>query len=86
MLHALITAFPNEGYTFYKNLDYWECKDLLEVSTLAKINPSDKLQCKKNEDFNLFLDFNATKTLDWQFLEERYNLWDIKKHTETVME
>jgi hypothetical protein len=84
MLYTLISAFPETGYQLYQKLDYWECRDLLEISTSGKVNPGDKLQSRKNDDFNSFLDKIAYDNMTWQFLPSKYNLWGIKTQTERL--
>jgi hypothetical protein len=86
MLNALLSAYPNHGLIFYKTLDYWECKDLLEIANSSKTNPPDRLQARKNDVFNHFLDTHANIKFEWSFVDSKYNLWDIKIQTEFMSE
>jgi hypothetical protein len=84
LLSTLITAFPENGLEMYKTLDYWECKDLLDIKGIGSCNPSDRLQLHKNNIFNDYLDSVAYSKFDWQFLPNKYNLFVIKRETENI--
>lgn len=79
-----MSAYPENGLQLYKTLDYWECKDLLDVKGLANCNPSDRLQLYKNDILNKYLDTVAYRKFEWQFLPKRYDLFGIKRETENI--
>jgi hypothetical protein len=79
-----MSAYPENGLQLYRTLDYWECKDLLDIKGISNCNPGDRLQLHKNGIFNQYLDEIAYKKVDWQFLPKKYNLFDIKRETENI--
>lgn len=86
MLHMLMTAFPENGWFLYNTLDYWQVKELLDISSTGKCNPADRIQVLRNTQFNEYLDSVAYKKYDWQFVEKRYNLFQIITETEKITE
>lgn len=84
-MHGLLTAFPENGLTLYNTLDYWRCKDLLDINSNGKIDPGTRIQEDKNAAFNEFLDANSFKKLEWSFIEGKFNLWQIKKKSEDLL-
>lgn len=84
LLNSLLLSYPENGLELYRTLDYWECRDLLDIKSLAACNPGDRLQLHKNQIFNQYLDSTAYKKFEWQFLPKRYNLFAIKRETENI--
>ena len=62
----------------YKKFDYWECRELIEISNDARINPGDRLQETENKKFNEFLDKYSNKKFNWEYLNTKYSLRQIK--------
>lgn len=86
LLHGLLVTFPENGLQLYNTLDYWACKELLEVSSSAKMSPGDKLQEVKNNAFNNMLDCISYRKVNWECLPEKYNLWQIKKRSSSLLD
>lgn len=76
-----MASFPETGLQLYKSLDYWQCKELLDISSNAKRNPGDKLQQKENDRFNSYLDKTAYNKYKWKYLDKPFNLFQIKDKT-----
>lgn len=79
MLSCLLSAYPEHGLDLFKSLDYWQCKDLIDIANNAKINPTDKLQSSINNRFNKYLDDYSYKRFEWMYLPKKLNLWQIRK-------
>ena len=86
LLHGLLVTFPENGLELYNTLDYWACKELLEVASSAKMNPGDKLQEVKNDAFNELLDDISYRKFPWECIPVKYNLWQIKEHSTSLLD
>ena len=86
MLNSLVSAYPQSGYDLYKKLDYWDCKELLDIISSSKSDPEETLQEKENTLFNNCLDEKAYNKFRWLFLDEKYNLFDIYNKSKELLE
>lgn len=81
LLNCLLSSYPENGLALYNSLDYWQCRELLDISSSGRINPEGKLQLLENKIFNMFLDKYSLTKFNWYSLDKPMNLWDIKKKT-----
>jgi hypothetical protein len=86
ILNCLLTAFPEKGLELFNTLDYWECRDLLSISSNGKINSEDNNQKVENNIFNNYLDRYSNKKVAWFDLKEKLNLYEIKDYTINAIE
>jgi hypothetical protein len=84
-LNCLLSSYPENGLKLYNSLDYWQCRELLDISSNGRINPEGKLQLLENEVFNTFLDKYSLSKFNWLTLDEPINLWNIKNRTEEII-
>lgn len=85
MLNSLLASFPESGLQLYREMDYWECKELLDIASTSKASPGDRLQIYKNELFNKFLNSVAKRKFKWQFIESRLDLRQIRVKTKEIL-
>jgi hypothetical protein len=78
-LACLLNAYPENGLELYRTLDYWQCKELIDIANDAKINAGDRLQQVENSLFNKFIDKFVDTKFDWNYLPEKLSLRQIKK-------
>jgi hypothetical protein len=78
-LNCLLASFPESGLELYNTLDYWTCRELLDVGGDARINPEHKKQEEYNSKFANYLNKRHLKKFLWQEIPLKKNLRQIKK-------
>jgi hypothetical protein len=81
---SLLSYYAENAMTLVKTLDYWKCRELIDIASSGRINPEDKLQVAENTKFNKFLDDISYRKHEWEHLSDKFNLWQIKKRSENI--
>jgi hypothetical protein len=77
--------YESNGLELYNTLSYHECRELIDIATLARVSPADRLQQIENDKFSMYLDKISYNRMKWYHIEDKKNLWDIKKISKELL-
>ncbi|MGL5923683.1 hypothetical protein [Chroococcidiopsis sp.] len=86
LLNSLLCAFPENGIELYRSIDYWQCRELLDLSSDGRMSSEDRIQAAENHVFNTYLDRTASNKIAWVEIEELLDLRDIYEKSKVSLE
>lgn len=87
ILNCLLSGYPENALELFRTLDYWECKELLDINSSSKSSPTERLQELENDKLNNLLDKKAYNKVKWMYLEDKkYSFKNIYEKSKTLMD